>query len=96
MTDNAKYRRLRETYTKALEDMEGEACGYVLLDVREIKTTIEVIDTAIAATIPNMFFECGGCGAYHPLGFKDDCRDNANRFNEIPDTAIVVDEGESI
>lgn len=30
-----------------------------------------------------IYYECGccGCGAYHPIDFYGDCRDDANRFN---------------
>jgi len=31
--------------------------------------------------MPELYFECGCCGAYHPIDFYGDCRDDANRFN---------------
>lgn len=86
-------KHLREVYEKALRDMEGMGCDYVLLGTGELTSTIHAIDHLIAESSPK-FFECGGCGAYHPLGFTGDCRDNINRFNELPDDGILVDERE--
>ena len=41
---------------------------------------------------PQEFYECGGCGAYHRAGFNGDCREDAERFEELPDNAILVDQ----
>src|SRR5437879_4408702 len=32
-------------------------------------------------------FECGSCGAYHPVDFEGDCRDDANRYGGPEDYA---------
>ena len=38
--------------------------------------------------------ECGCCGAYHPVDFYGDCRDDANRYDEVgPDDEEVFEEG---
>src|SRR3990167_2892479 len=29
---------------------------------------------------PRPFYDCGGCGHYHPLGWTGACQDNAQRF----------------
>ncbi len=31
---------------------------------------------------------CGCCGAYHPIGFYGDCRDDDNRYFDAEDYAI--------
>ena len=31
---------------------------------------------------------CGGCGAYHPISFYGDCRDDDNRYFDAEDYAI--------
>jgi hypothetical protein len=38
-----------------------------------------------------VFYQCGGCGAFHPASFTGDCRDDFNRFNaeDLPDGACV-------
>ena len=38
------------------------------------------------------FIECGCCGAYHRSTYYGDCRNNAERFDDIPWDAIIVDE----
>jgi len=35
---------------------------------------------AVHETTTQERYECGGCGAYHPVGFEGDCRDDSNRF----------------
>ena len=32
-----------------------------------------------AGNAPAKYYECGGCGHYHPFGWTGDCRDNARR-----------------
>ena len=36
------------------------------------------------------YYECGICSAYHKWGFNGDCRDDSNRFSDIPDNAQVA------
>lgn len=33
----------------------------------------------------NTFIECGCCGCYHRTDFGGDCRENSERFEDIPD-----------
>lgn len=44
----------------------------------------------------NQFIECGCCGAYHRLDFRGDCRENSERFYNLPKGAIEVFEPEEI
>jgi hypothetical protein len=37
------------------------------------------------------FFECGCCGAYHRTDFWGDCRENSERFFDLPKFATIVD-----
>lgn len=39
----------------------------------------------------NRFVECGCCGAYHRDDFTGDCRENSERFLDLPEDAEVVD-----
>ena len=32
-------------------------------------------------------YECGICGAFHPCGFRGDCRDDTNRYGGPEDYA---------
>ena len=34
-------------------------------------------------TETNDFFECGGCGAWHPYGWGGDCRNDSKRLNIV-------------
>ena len=36
------------------------------------------------------FVECGSCGAYHRADFHGDCRDNSERFEELPENGRIV------
>ena len=36
------------------------------------------------------FVECGCCGAYHRSDFAGDCREDSERYHEIPDGAVLV------
>ena len=40
----------------------------------------------------NVFIECGSCGAYHRTDFEGDCREDSERFADLPDGAILVEE----
>lgn len=44
----------------------------------------------------NRFYECGGCGCYHREDFWGDCREDSERYPELPDGAeeIYWDEDE--
>jgi hypothetical protein len=37
------------------------------------------------------FFECGGCGHWHPFGWTGDCRDDAHRFSSNDLDALFPD-----
>ena len=37
------------------------------------------------------FIECGCCGAYHRSDYWGDCRNDAERFSDIPADAVIVD-----
>ena len=39
-------------------------------------------------------YECGGCDAYHPQDWNDDCRDDANRIYDLSfdDEVISIEE----
>jgi hypothetical protein len=39
----------------------------------------------------NTFVECECCGSYHRTDFDGDCREDNERFNELPDDAVIVD-----
>ena len=41
------------------------------------------------------FYACGCCGAYHPVRFTGDCRDDSNRYADIPDGALEVSQDEA-
>ena len=43
----------------------------------------------------NTFTECGCCGGYHRTDFTGDCREDAERFAELPDGAIDVSDDEA-
>lgn len=34
-----------------------------------------------------VYVECGCCGAYHRADFYGDCRENTERFSDVPDSA---------
>lgn len=38
----------------------------------------------------NTFAECGCCGAFHRTDFAGDCREDTERFNDIPDGGVEV------
>lgn len=40
----------------------------------------------------NTFIECGCCGAYHRTDFHGDCREDSERYWDLPDDAVIVDE----
>lgn len=40
----------------------------------------------------NKFIECGSCGAYHRLDFTGDCREDSERYNELPKDAELTEE----
>lgn len=42
----------------------------------------------------NTFIECGCCGSYHRTDFDGDCREDAERFADIPEGGIEVFEDE--
>jgi hypothetical protein len=39
------------------------------------------------AELPKTYYECGICGAYHRWEFNGDCRQDSERFNDVPDNA---------
>ena len=38
----------------------------------------------------NTFMECGCCGSYHRTDFAGDCREDSERFDELPEGAEEV------
>jgi len=40
----------------------------------------------------NTFVECGCCGSYHRTDFHGDCREDSERFDELPENAELVEE----
>jgi hypothetical protein len=40
----------------------------------------------------NTFVECGCCGAYHRTDFYGDCRENSERFDDLPTGAELVED----
>jgi hypothetical protein len=36
------------------------------------------------------FVECGCCGAYHRTDFTGDCREDSERFDDLPDGAVLA------
>lgn len=44
----------------------------------------------VCEAMPSMFYDCGCCGAYHRRGFLGDCRDDAERYQALPDNAVIV------
>ena len=38
----------------------------------------------------NKFYDCGGCGAYHRDDFWGDCREDSERYHELPEGATEV------
>lgn len=38
----------------------------------------------------NTFVECGCCEAYHRTDFIGDCRENSERYYDLPDNAVIV------
>lgn len=42
----------------------------------------------------NTFVECGGCGAYHRTDFTGDCREDSERFADLPEDAELIEEDE--
>ncbi len=38
----------------------------------------------------NTFIECGCCGAFHRTDFYGDCREDSERYPELPDDGIEV------
>lgn len=38
----------------------------------------------------NTFIACGGCGAYHRTDFYGDCREDSERYDEIPEDGEEV------
>ena len=34
-------------------------------------------------------FDCPICGCFHPVGWNDDCRDDANRYDDLSEYARV-------
>lgn len=40
----------------------------------------------------NQFIECGCCGAYHRADFQGDCREDSERYNELPPNAELVED----
>ena len=58
----------------------------------------ETILGAVLRDAPIVFYECGGCGHFHPAAFSGDCRDDANRYSteDLPEGwEEVADEGYS-
>jgi hypothetical protein len=50
----------------------------------------KIIRAAQSARHPQ-FYECGICGAYHRAEWNGDCREDAERFDEIPSNAVLID-----
>lgn len=42
----------------------------------------------------NTFIECGCCGAYHRTDFEGDCREDSERYWDLPDDAVIVSSDE--
>jgi len=38
----------------------------------------------------NVFYECGCCGAFHRDDFQGDCREDSERYSEIPEGSIEL------
>lgn len=38
----------------------------------------------------NVFVECGSCGSYHRIDFEGDCREDSERYYDLPDDAILI------
>lgn len=39
----------------------------------------------------NRFVVCGCCGAYHRADFWGDCREDSERFETLPDDAVLCE-----
>ena len=68
---------------------------------RMLKGQIVRFGFFVGAGIPagarvNTFVECGCCGAYHRTDFAGDCREDGERFYDLPDGAVLVDNEENI
>jgi hypothetical protein len=42
----------------------------------------------------NTFVECGCCGQYHRTDFRGDCREDSERYPDLPVGAELVEEEE--
>ena len=42
------------------------------------------------------YFECGCCGAFHRTDYYGDCRNDAERFSEMPEDGEEVEQPETI
>jgi len=40
---------------------------------------------------PHTFVACGCCDAYHLAAYDGDCRNDAERYDDLPENAIVID-----
>lgn len=70
------------------EDFNKE--GSVTLQVERYGTRT----TKRGKEVPINFWECGGCGSYHYAGFAGDCRDDANRFADVPDGGVILNDAD--
>ena len=47
---------------------------------RELEGLYTRVRERAAQGPPPSWYECGGCGGYHPRGFDGDCREDAKRW----------------
>jgi hypothetical protein len=42
----------------------------------------------------NTFFACGCCASYHRTDFWGDCREDSERFHDVPSGAVIISSDE--
>lgn len=78
-----------EEYAELKEELEG--LGYILeIRKRAPSDAYQTRRAALKAMEAPAFIECGSCGAYHRADFHGDCREDAARFEELPEGARLV------
>src|ERR1700704_3280708 len=66
-------------------------CVLAGTDYNEVKAKCERL---CVDTDDSTYIECGCCGAYHRSTYYGDCRNDIERFDDIPPHAVIVSEKE--
>lgn len=86
-----KHERIHEQIDAILatKDPEWIATLRITVDVLYAKVQADRKRPSGLRVVPAVVYECGICDSMHPWDWSGDCREDANRFEDVPPSTEV-------